>query len=84
VHFYLDNISLLESKITSMRRMAGDTELPFGFERELPSLFTKLLDSPNERQVYENLYKVVTDSLEKENKMVYRNFISLFHLRPKK
>jgi hypothetical protein len=84
VHFYLDNISLLESKIAALRRSGSDPELPFGFERDLPSLFSKILDSPNNRSVYENLHKTVTDSLEKENKMVYRNFISLFYLHPRK
>lgn len=84
VHFYLDNVDVLESKIASLRRLANDPELPFGFEKELPAIFTKLLDAPNNKALYDHLYKVVNDSLEKENKMVYRNFISLFYLHPKK
>jgi hypothetical protein len=84
IHFYIDNISLLESRIVSLRRLTNDPELPFGFEKELPSLFTKLLDAPQDKAVYENMYQTILNSLEKENKMVYQNFISLFYLRPKK
>ncbi|MBP7810500.1 MAG: hypothetical protein KA163_14500 [Bacteroidia bacterium] len=78
VHFFLDNIELVESKLNSFKRHLNDTNLPFGFEKELPSLVGKIIQAPEEKSNYTLLHNTITKSLEEENKLVYKNFISLY------
>lgn len=84
VHFQLGNIELVESKLNSLKRYFNDPDLPFKFIIELPQLFRKILDSPDEKIHYTNLHNAVTAGLEKENKTVYRNFISLYCINYRK
>jgi hypothetical protein len=78
VHFFLDNIQLLESKLNSFKRHTNEPDLPFGFEKEVPHLLGKIIQFPEEKTNYVKLHETITKSLEAENKSVYKNFISLY------
>lgn len=84
VHFFLDNIELVESKLNSFKRHLNDPDLPFGFEKELPYLLGKIIQTPEEKSNYTQLHHTITKSLEAENKLVYKNFISLYLLSYRK
>ncbi len=84
VHYLLANIQLLESKLNSFKRLLSDPDLPFAFEKEIPNLIGKIIQSPEERSHYTNLHNRITKSLEAENKSVYKNFISLYLIEYRK
>lgn len=84
VHYFLGNDQLLESKLNSLKRHLNEPDLPFGFEKDLPQLLGKIIQSPEERSNYTLLHDTITKSLEAENKIVYRNFISLFLINYRK
>lgn len=84
VHFFLENIQLLESKLNSFKRHISEQDLPFGFEKDIPLLLGKIIHSPEEKANYATLHDTITKSLEKENKLVYKNFISLYLINYRK
>jgi hypothetical protein len=81
VHYFLGNLQLLESKLNSLKRHLSEADQPFGFEKELPHLLGKIIQSPETRSNFTQLHDTITESLEKENKSVYRNFISLYLIK---
>lgn len=84
VHYLLDNIEVLESKLNSLKRHLSDPDLPFGFEKDLPHLLGKIIQAPEERSYYTQLHNTITKCLEEENKSVYKNFISLYLIKYRK
>ncbi len=78
IHYMNNNIDLLESKLSSFKRYSNASDLPFGFEKEIPHLLGKLIQSPEEKLNYSNLHNTITKSLETENKLVYKNFIPFY------
>lgn len=78
VHFLLSNIQLLESKLNSLKRHLNNSELFFGFEKELPTLLGRIIQAPEIKSNYSQLHDSITKNLEEENKSVYKNFISLY------
>ncbi len=84
LHFHLGNIELVESKLNSLKRYFAEADLPFNFIKELPLAVGKILQNPEEKNNYPALHNMITKSLEKENKLVYKNFISLYSVTYRK
>lgn len=84
IHYLLGNVDLLESKLNSFKRHLNQEELPFGFEKDLPPLLNKIIQSPSEKSNFTDLHETIISSLNKENKFIYTNFITLLLLKPNK
>lgn len=83
IHFQLNNLQLLESKINAFKRFISETVPVFGFEKKLPELFTMIANNPEKTSGYEHLHAEILTSLKKENKMVYEKFIPFLYLKKK-
>jgi hypothetical protein len=83
VHYNLGNTDLLFSRLASFKRMVDKGDVVFSFEKQVPKLLHDLFDHPNEIKYFNKLFKVLDDSLEEENKLVYKPFLMLYLLRSK-
>ena len=84
IHYLLGNIELLESKLNSFKRHLATEELPFGFEKDLPNLLGKIIQSPGDKTNFTNLQEKIISNLQEEGKMIYLNFVTLLTIKPVK
>lgn len=82
IHYYLGNTDLLFSKLNSYKRFIEKNEIVFSFEKKLPKLLNTIFNDPQNSKQYLKLKAEIEQSLTEENKLVYKPFIPLFHLKP--
>jgi hypothetical protein len=83
IHYNLGNADLLFSRLASFKRMVDKGDVVFSFEVQIPKLLNDLFNHPNENKYFNKLFKVLDDSLEEENKLGYKPFITLYLLKCK-
>jgi len=82
LHYFLENFDLFVSKLSAYKRLISKGEVVFGFEKELPMLLNKIIDNPQNIEAFKNLYSKIDEALVLEGKQVYKQFISLYYLKP--
>lgn len=83
IHYNLGNTDLLFSRLTSYKRLMEKGEIVFSFERKLPKLLGDIFDNPNQLRYFQILFSDIDQSLEEENKKIYKPFVTLFLLKPR-
>lgn len=82
IHYYLGNTDLMFSKLASYKRFIEKKDKVFSFEEKLPKILTTIFNDPQNNKNFVKLRNEIEDSIQKENKMVYKAFIPLFYLKP--
>ncbi len=81
VHYFLGNTDLFLSRLESFKRMVDKKDVVFSFELQVPKLLSDVFNNPHESKYFNRLFNAIDASLEEENKLVYKPFITLYLLK---
>lgn len=71
IHYRLNNIGLLESKLNSYKNFIQKNGIVFSFENIVHAQLMKILNHPEELSLYKEFYELCNDMLMKETKQIY-------------